>query len=151
MGSHFKYAMRYPSNFNINTKNNYPELKESQRDIIASYDNSIIYNDYVVNEILKFFEYKEALVLYFPDHGQDLFDSSENYFGHAIIGNPKSETAALQIPFLVYMSPSFREKFPQTSDWIRDKRDEPLNTSNTIDFLCNILNVQYYTLGREDF
>lgn len=141
MGSHVAYKKRYPEEWNIFRSNDYPDLIDSQRATIASYDNSILYNDYVVSNILKCFESKETLALYFSDHGQDLFNSSEDYYGHALAGNVMSEAAAIKIPFFVYMSREFQENFPKETDWVKSKRTEKFNTENTMDFLWQILSI----------
>ena len=144
MGSHLDYRKRYPENWNVFQNNDYPHLLELQKTIIASYDNSILYNDYVVSEILKCFESTETLALYFSDHGQDLFDSSEEYFGHARLGNSLSEAAAVQIPFFVYMSRKYQENFPNETEWLKTIRTERFNTENTIGFLSELLGCNWF-------
>lgn len=141
MGSHIDYKIRYPEQWNHFNENDYPELKDSQKDVIASYDNSILYNDYVVSEILKCFESEETLALYFSDHGQDIFESSDDYYGHALKGNHISEVAAIQIPFFVYMSPKYQENFPQETNWLKARKSVKINTENTIEFICEVLGV----------
>jgi heptose-I-phosphate ethanolaminephosphotransferase len=58
---------------------------------MAEYDNSVLYNDYVVSEIIKCFADKDAVVLYFSDHAIDLFETDEKYCGHALSNNASSE------------------------------------------------------------
>lgn len=143
MGSHLDYKMRYPEEWNHFNENDYPELKDSQKLVVASYDNSILYNDYVVSEILKCFESEETLALYFSDHGQDIFDSSDDYYGHALKGNHVSQVVATQIPFFVYMSPNYQENFSKEADWLKAQRFEEINTGNIIEFLCDVLGVSF--------
>lgn len=143
MGSHVDYKKRYPEKWNKFQVNDYPELKESQKGVVAAYDNSILYNDYVVSEILKCFDLTETLALYFSDHGQDMFDSSEDYFGHAITGNPLSIAAATQIPFFVYMSRRYQDNFPKESELLKAMSQVPFNTESTIGFLCSVLGVDF--------
>lgn len=143
MGSHLDYKMRYPEKWSIFHENDYLELNDLQRKVIASYDNSILYNDYVVSEILKCFEFTETLAIYFPDHGQDIFNSSDDYYGHALKGNNISEAAAVQIPFFVYMSPKYQDSFPKETYWLNVRKTEEFNTENTIEFLCEVLGVNF--------
>lgn len=142
MGSHLDYKMRYPEKWHRFQVNDYPKLNDSQKSVIASYDNSILYNDYVVNEILKYFESKETLALYFSDHGQDLFDSSEDYFGHAITSDSLSAAAAVQVPFFVYMSSKYQMNFPNETEGLKAKSEVPINTESTIRFICDALGVE---------
>jgi heptose-I-phosphate ethanolaminephosphotransferase len=141
MGSHLDYKLRYPDKWNHFNESDYPELNDFQKKVIASYDNSILYNDYVVSEILKCFESEETLALYFSDHGQDLFESSDDYYGHALKGNHMSEFAATQIPFVAYMSPKYQENFPNETNWLKLKKSGEMNTGNTIEFMCEVLGV----------
>lgn len=143
MGSHLDYKMRYPDKWNHFNESDYPELNDFQKKVIASYDNSILYNDYVVSEILKCFESEETLALYFSDHGQDVFESSDDYYGHALKGNHMSEFAATQIPFVAYMSPKYQENFPDETNWLKLKKSEEMNTGNTIEFMCEVLGVSF--------
>lgn len=139
MGSHLDYKKRYPDKWNVFQENDYPNLKDYQKNTITSYDNSILYNDYVVSEILNCFEATETMALYFSDHGQDLFDSSEDYFGHARAGNKLSEAAATQIPFFIYMTRKFQRNFPKETEWLKARRTESFNTENTILFISEFL------------
>lgn len=138
MGSHLDYKNRYPDKWDVFQENDYPNLKDYKKNTIASYDNSILYNDYVVSEILNCFESTETIALYFSDHGQDLFVSSEDYFGHARAGNSLSELAAIQIPFFVYMSRKYQEKFPKETEWLKSRRGVSFNTEDTIVFVAEL-------------
>ena len=144
MGSHFDYKMRYPEEWDVFQENDYPNLMDYQKNTIASYDNSILYNDYIVSEILNYFDSTETIAFYFSDHGQDLFDSSEEYFGHARVGNSLSETAATQIPFFVYMSRKYQENYPKETEWVKTRHTERLNTEDTIEFLYEFLGLVFH-------
>ena len=143
MGSHLDYKKRYPEKWNVFQENDYPNLKDYQKNTITSYDNSILYNDYVVSEILNCFDSTETIALYFSDHGQDLFDSSEEYFGHARVGNSLSETAATQIPFFVYMSRKYQENYPKETCSLKSRRTDSLNTENMIGFMSELLGIDF--------
>lgn len=103
MGSHFTYNKRYPTNFNIFTAEDFTELPVNQRTTISEYDNSILYNDYIVNEIIQRFASEDALVLYLSDHGEDLYISDPEYCAHGKPGNKISAEAAAQIPIYIYI------------------------------------------------
>ena len=66
MGSHNSYKDRYPKEFNI--------FQDENNTTTAQYDNSILYNDYVLENILKaakdFHNFKA--LIYFSDHSEDV-------------------------------------------------------------------------------
>ena len=104
MGSHESFYMRYPSDFSFFKASDYQDYPEHQRETRASYDNSILYNDYVVSQIIQLYSKTEAIVFYFSDHGLDLYETDPNYFGHAT-PDTQSQKIGVQIPFMVYTSP----------------------------------------------
>lgn len=101
IGTHYDYANRYPKEYEKFKLNK----KDRNRDIINSYDNAVLYNDYVVSEVIKLVKNKtkKSAVLYFSDHGEEVFDTSD-FFGHF---QDKPTTGMYQIPFLMYLSPDY--------------------------------------------
>ena len=139
MGSHYKFEDRYPQEYNKFTSEDYLMLSEEKRKIMATYDNSLVYNDFIVSEILNCFSDGETLAFYFPDHGLDLYDSSDNYYGHAIVENNTSVAVCKTIPFFVYMSTSFQEKYQEAKDYIITHSKMKFNTEDMIYFVCDVL------------
>lgn len=139
MGSHYNFQDRYPQEWNKFISEDYLMLSEEKRKIVATYDNSVVYNDYIIGEILKSFNDSETLAFYFPDHGLDLYDSSDTYFGHAIIDNNTSVAVCKTIPFFVYMSASFQEKYSEAKDYILTHSKMEFNTEDMIYFICDVL------------
>ncbi len=93
LGSHYNYKHRYPDKFNIYTPslNNLDKYslqnKEYKQYLVNSYDNSILFTDYVLNELIKALEKKnevESFLLYSSDHGEDLFDGECGKSGHGL-------------------------------------------------------------------
>lgn len=115
IGSHCNYRDRYPDEYEVYKEEDYLHLKDSQRSIIASYDNSVLYNDYVVSEVLKYFSNEKALCFYFSDHSLDLFDSDESYYGYAL-NTPMSQQVSKQVPFFVYRTMDYIRTFPAESE-----------------------------------
>jgi len=93
LGSHYNYKHRYPNNFNIytpslNDLDKYSlQSKEYKQNLVNSYDNSILFTDYVLNELIGTLEKKddvESFLLYSSDHGEDLFDEECEKSGHGL-------------------------------------------------------------------
>lgn len=146
MGSHSEFNKRYPASFEVFRGNEYdtinPHLSAKYKQVLAEYDNSILYNDYVVYEILQRFADKEAFVLYLSDHGIDVFQSSNDYIGHAKASNAVSVKSAMQIPFMVYMSSACKEKFPQLEERIRESLNAKYSTDSVMYTIMDVAGVE---------
>lgn len=143
MGSHYSFKSRYPENYNFFKPNDYQEFKEHQRSTLAEYDNSILYNDYVVSEICKSFENKEAIVIYFPDHGLDVYNSDENYVGHPRTIDSLSVAAGREIPFMIYASPEYQKNFPDKMHQIKTTLSKSFRTDDVLYTIMDIMGVKF--------
>lgn len=111
MGSHMLYSKRYPKQFNYFKSNN-KKLDKQANETINTYDNSIRYNDYIVRDIIEKTRKTNtnSYVLYFSDHGDDVYDSTHSFLGHSEYYGTKP---MYTIPFIVWLSDSYKKKFPQ--------------------------------------
>lgn len=141
MGSHEAFTNRYPDNFKKFSATNYKDMPENQRKVIAEYDNSILYNDYVVHEIIKLFENEDVLLFYFSDHSLDIFDSTSDFYGHARPSDPSSVEAGKAIPFFIYTSPTYKRQRPQKIEQIVNDMQKPINTGYFWKNFCEYLDV----------
>lgn len=142
MGSHFKFNRRYPKEYNYFKADDYVEKKSTQRQTLAEYDNSVLYNDYVVYELLRAYAEEEAVVLYFPDHGLDLFYTKDDYAAHAL-NTPNSQKYGKAIPFMIYTSPRFQSKFPNVVDRLKKSTDNDFCTGDLIYALMDIMGIRF--------
>lgn len=127
MGSHYDFSMRYPKEFAKFNENDYLAEPQSHRALLASYDNSILYNDYVVCQIINLFKDKEAIVIYVPDHGQVMYRDPKDpdYYAHGKMNDKVRYSLGVEIPFMIYASPLYQEKHPETMDRIKYRQDHP--------------------------
>lgn len=143
MGSHYYFDQRYPSQFGKYTEDDYLSFPPSQRYNLATYDNSILYNDSVVYQVMNLFADKEAVVFYFSDHALDVYDSSKDYVGHARINDSLSVKAGSAIPFMIYASPQYQEYFPAEMELIKSSVDKPFRTDDLLYTLMDIVGVKF--------
>lgn len=95
MGNHTEYNKRYPAEFalfdNDNFKSLFGNLNPYQVD---PYDNSIIYNDFVVSEMIGLLDsvrIDRKAIFYFADHAEDLIEKhghSSSLFNYRMIHIP---------------------------------------------------------------
>jgi len=127
MGSHFDFNKRYPSEFDRFHESDYPKEPTNHRSTLASYDNSILYNDYVVERIMSLFKDMETIIIYIPDHGQVMYRNANNpnYFAHGNSNDSVGYALGVEIPFFIYASPLFQQKHPETMERIKNRQDNP--------------------------
>lgn len=109
LGTHMKYAYRYPETFDYyHDAKGLPEgLTETQIDTVNAYDNAIRYNDTIVFELIQKLKQhnQHSLLFYFSDHGDDVYDSAPHDFQGR---NEERPTYAMYaIPFVVWHSPNW--------------------------------------------
>ncbi len=112
MGCHQSFKMRYPAAFAHFKASDYADYPACQREKRATYDNSVRYNDYIVSTLMDMVRHREAVVVYAPDHGLDIFESDPNTAGHGNPANPVSSKAGHDIPFLIYTTETYRQRHP---------------------------------------
>lgn len=145
MGSHCEFKRRYPGNFEIFSSADYKKshscLSDKNRQLLAEYDNTILYNDYVVYRFFETLRSEEAVALYFSDHALDVFESSNDYIGHALY-NPVSTEYGRHIPLLVYATDLYRDKFPQMWERINNAADTSYRTDSIMYTVMELAGVE---------
>lgn len=143
-GQHSEYSLRYPSNYQIFKAEDYAQQSIKQRSILASYDNATLYNDFVVSKIMTAFENEDAIVFYFPDHGEDVFEVSDDYVGHGRYGVSESFSTAKKIPFVIYLSPTYKQRHPNETNRIFQASDNIFVTDNVAYSVIDILGYRFH-------
>lgn len=148
MGSHLDYAARYPDSFARFKAGDYTDRPAHQRKVLADYDNSLLYNDYVVSEIYKLYADLDAVVVYLSDHAQDLYDSSPGFKGHAKSDDPVSRAAGQAVPFTVWLSPVFRAAHPGVVARMAAATSRPVALTDLIYSLMDLMGARF--AGNDD-
>ena len=155
IGMHFNYDQRIPSDeWKYFDEKRYlsKNLKTEDRQIIADYDNAVRYNDAIIEDILRYFEKENALVLYCPDHGEELFD------GTGVWGRTYPEVLSeaemhnqFEIPFWIWCSPTFSATYPEKVEQLKAALDRPFMTDDLPHLLLPLTGVhsEYYDATRD--
>ena len=133
MGSHIDYRSRFPQKTFRHFKPqmyNRPDLTDKQRQTLADYDNSLLYNDSIVKAITNLFVDKDALVIYMPDHGEEIFDDKPYVSGrrHNADIDYRLARNEMEIPFWVWGSPQYIEHHPYGWLALQAAKDRPMMT-----------------------
>jgi heptose-I-phosphate ethanolaminephosphotransferase len=147
LGTHMSYQYRYPSTFDkFKDRNGVPAgVRDDQLPTYNSYDNAVLYNDFVVSSLIKDYAKTDpnGFLLYLSDHGEDVFDSA----GHSTLGrNENKPTAPMYtIPFMAWASPKWRE----THDWsFAGDLGRPYSSSHLIHTWADLVGLSFDELDR---
>lgn len=134
IGQHVNYKQRFPSDRKKFTADDYdrPQLSGREKSILADYDNAVLYNDSIVNEIVKKFENTDAIVIYMPDHGEECFNNDFHYYGrlHSAEIDARLAREEFEIPFWIWCSHKYAIKHPDIFNEIVNARHRPFMTDN---------------------
>lgn len=143
LGTHGQYRFRYPSEYSIfnnaHAVSKFSLLSQENLDYYNQYDNAVLYNDYVLYNIIDIFKKSNnyGALVYFSDHGEEVFDV-KNFHGR----NELDPTQAMyDIPFLLWASEDYKSKY---SFWqnkhILNKKCSNIDFAHT---LCELTHINY--------
>lgn len=132
MGQHVAYNQRYPKKQRCWYEHDYdrPDLTKKQRDILSHYDNATLYNDSIVDEILRRYEDKDAIVLYMPDHGEECYNDGFKHHGrnHSAEITPFLAHQEFDVPFWIWCSKGYAVNHPDIYREVVGARNRRLMT-----------------------
>ncbi len=142
-GCHESFYMRYPERFAHFWPNDYSDYPEHQRSTLCTYDNAVLYNDYVVSSLFDMIGGREAIAIYTPDHGIDIYESDPTFAGHAIVSNPKSYDLSRDIPCLIYMTPLFRKRHPDVAECVAKSVHKSFDMEDAIYLMMDLMHCDF--------
>lgn len=130
-GSHFNYRERYgaedrkflPDDF-------YEASKLCRRELMNAYDNTIVAADHLLDNLIKCIGKRKCVggLLYTSDHGEDIFDGGNSNFLHA---SPVPSVYQLHVPLMVWLTPEYREKYPEIEERLVVNCGKVISTSRS--------------------
>lgn len=145
MGNHWEYSRRYPAAFDVFKPSGKTVAVNAsgglnREPIVNSYDNSILYADYLIDSVINLVNSRAELstVMYVSDHGEDLFDKysdrSDFHF------NPSAAT--LRVPLFVWTSASYSKYFPEKRKNLEANQARSIGAENIFYTLGDIANIR---------
>ncbi|WP_255493773.1 phosphoethanolamine transferase [Myroides sp. WP-1] len=119
-GSHMKVSERYPDAFD--------HFQVDERPLYNAYYNSILYTDYILDEIIKKVENQKSVVLYLSDHGQT---QKKDKYIHGFT------TKGLDVPFVIWHSNLVADTHKMTG-----RNEQPISTTNLYNIVSDLLGVK---------
>lgn len=147
LGTHMRYKYRYPEDFEKFTDNKgAPKwVTEDQIATYNSYDNAVLYNDFVVSSLIKQFSASkpDGFLLYLSDHGEAVFDTPK---GGVIGRNEGKPTSPMYtIPFMVWASDKWKA---HSSFDFSSMLERPYSSSNLIHTWADLAGLSFGELDR---
>ncbi len=139
MGSHWWYENRYTEDYSkfkpIIDSKYIPSLSSEQ--IINSYDNTILYLDYFLSEIINRLEKEEepSLLFYVSDHGEHLGENGK--WLHAQAGEEAKNPA-----YIIWFSEKYKEKYPKRVSKITKLKNNKLTTDVIYFTILELLDIK---------
>jgi heptose-I-phosphate ethanolaminephosphotransferase len=139
MGTHGSYGERYPQEYDVyNASDEKDGRNKSQKNTLAKYDNAVRYNDFIVNEIIKRFENKNAIIIYVSDHGEELYENRD-FCGHT---EDNGTFNMIEIPMIVWKSKEFVSQYSEIDREFNKAAGRPFMTDDMIHVLLDMMKIE---------
>ena len=157
MGSHGGYCSRFPESWNFYAG----DLKQSAFGKLSAtnnskrvncYDNSVRYNDYILDLIFNSLEESEipASALYFPDHSEGVFNGRAH-------NSAAFDLSMTEIPLVITASHSWRKEFSGHWEQLANNRKKVFTNDLIFETVLGLMGLQSNNidtindLGHENF
>jgi glucan phosphoethanolaminetransferase (alkaline phosphatase superfamily) len=144
IGSHFDYRKRYRADLarytvNVDDYNDFASANHTAA-FRNAYDNSLIQTNVVLQGIVSMLEKVQAtsFLIYTSDHAESFDDRGDKLYFHGNSHPPKVE---IQVPFFVWASPEFQERYPAKWQALEKNLQRPISNSQILPTLMDALSI----------
>ena len=146
LGSHWNYGLRYPAPFDrwqpslASLSGPDPGDARLQRETSNSYDNSILYTDWFLAQVIGALKQsgQRAVLLYVSDHGELLRDAHCERFVHG-----QNTEFEFHVPGLVWYADQYRARYPDKVAALQQNRAARLGTPDIFHTVLDLGNIRY--------
>lgn len=154
LGQHFAYSMRSPDKFKRFTAEDIkrPDLSMADRQIIADYDNSILYNDEVLNTIIDKYKSEDAVIIYLSDHSERMFgpENGKKYGRQTFEPiDKKNATENFEVPMWIFCTEEYKANHKDFFDNICKAANLPFMTDAIPHMIIHLAGVKTNTYNPE--
>ena len=130
MGQHVSYRIRCPRSKQHFSPQDYdlPDNTPKEKRNIAYYDCAVWYNDSVVDRIVDRFKNEEAIILYFPDHGEEVYGPGSLHScgrKHTTAITRNIAQQEYEIPMWIYCTDKYKTAHPEVVKAVMSAADKP--------------------------
>lgn len=155
IGSHGPtYYNRYPAQFRKFTPTcDTNEIQGcSQQQLVNTYDNTILYIDYIVDKAIKLLQSKQdrftTSLVYLSDHGESLGENGVYLHGLPYSIAPETQK---HIPMLIWLSDDYQKRYSVNNQCLqKNAREKAVSQDNLFPTMLGILGVSTKEYRAED-
>ena len=148
LGCHFRYELRYPSEFAIfqptlGTTFSYSMITEENKEkLINSYDNAIYYTDYFLSSLIHYMDSlnRPAVMVYMSDHGESFWDDERKMSLH---GSYQISEYEYHVPLIVWYSDEYMALYPEKVSCIQQNKTTPVSSDVIFYSLLDLANIEF--------
>lgn len=147
IGSHWYYEHHYPKSFRRFTPVCQSRLAQrcTREELTNSYDNTILYTDYVVSEIMKSVEGRNGIVFFVSDHGESL--GEDGVYTHRVENIDRLEQRS--IAWFVYVTEEFKRRHKEFYENLLENRHKYISHDNLFHSLLDCASIESEVVDRE--
>ncbi|WP_039055153.1 phosphoethanolamine transferase EptA [Enterobacter sp. Bisph1] len=124
----------------------------SQQQLINTYDNTILYVDYIVDKAIKLLESKQdkftTSLVYLSDHGESLGENGVYLHGLPYSIAPETQK---HVPLLIWLSQDYQTRYGVSGECLqKNARDKAVSQDNLFPTMLGILGVSTNVYRAED-
>ena len=157
MGMHVSYRVRCPNSQKKWTFEDYEaeqDLPKKRRKILSEYDNAVLYNDSIINQIIERVNEKDAIVVLISDHGEEVFGpGARHFFGrmHKTAVDRRLADEEFRVPMWIYCTPKYALSHPDVVAAIKQSHSKPYMTDALSHLLFGLAGIssQYYRPDKD--
>lgn len=150
-GSHYTYSSRYPRSMAKFTPDQPQDMDvKFKEEINNAYLNTIYYVDFFLDEIIKKVEPYKSSVLYYSDHGENLYDDEKNLILH---GYTTPNVHTLNIPLIFWYSEAKKTDNPNILECANFNKSKIISTESIFPSILNLtkLDSSFYKTDKTIF
>lgn len=137
IGSHWPFDKRYPDKFRVLQPSCTGSASNcSDIEITNSYNNSILYSDWVLGQLINMLKDRNAILIFSSDHGISL--KEDGAFGAESLTNHKS----LNVATFIWFSNRYAQKNPLKIEKLRLMRNERHTHQNLFHTILGCSNIE---------
>ena len=147
MGAHEDFKRRYPASFaRFTAADETGGVRDdaAARQIRAEYDNAVLYDDHIVDAIIRRVEDQDALVIFLSDHGEEVNDVRD-LVGHG----DESSSWQRDIPMVIWTSAKFRANHPEDVRRICAAKGHAWQSDEMIHTLLDLMKIRVPQYEKE--
>jgi glucan phosphoethanolaminetransferase (alkaline phosphatase superfamily) len=141
-GSHWNYSARYPIEFEkfkpaIDINANIDASGCLNEELVNSYDNSILYTDYFLSEVIDRLKNENAFLIYASDHGESLGEC-----GRLTHGSDGYFAEQREVPIMVWFSDKYIKNHPEKWEAVKSFQKDLISHDNIFHSILGCLGIE---------